>query len=649
MTLNRKLLLLAIVPLAFAFVPAGLLLVRTQSAVHEMDGLSTLSTLVWKMSDVERCLDEEADNWYMFRREHDNDAADVKTAARTRQDNARAATDAALAGYDGLLAGIDLAQLPAEIRRALEGIAQDRARLKEVRDLLYTRHTDAQSAEIAAYYLALREKLGGVLALLMDQSTNDAIVRKLQVLTKTIALRKNAMDAGRKIFWAIQTYNAQHKSIPAEFSVVIARSAQAAEKEWADAVAFSQGAVKARFLKLQQQGTWQQALGIIQENADRVALAQPPTILVQDEWSKYYDFIDKDLGVFVGWLRQDFTATCTTARADLARQRNLTVGLLLAGATGVLVITRRMARSIERPLRATAEKMAAAADAFSSRAEELASASQRLSNGASEQAASLEETSASVEELTATTKRNEEMAARTQESAHTAAGSATEGKQLLTTLTSTVKQVQTSGAAISQILKSIDQIAFQTNLLALNAAVEAARAGESGAGFAIVAEEVRALAQRSTAAARETAALLTGGDGGTGAAGGVVDGLGRIGEDCSRVLTHFESIVLTVTETDAQAAQIAKASTEQSAGLHQIAQAIHNIDQVTQNNAAASEQTAAAAHELIENARELKRAVAQLEAAIGVRMDTVATWDAATGAGDTSTAPTMEPVAPSRN
>ena len=208
MTLHRKLAILAAIPLLFAAIPAIMVLTRTQHAVAEMDGLNNLSRLVWKMAAVERCFDEEADNWYMFRREHDNDPKEVLQAARDRQDKARVATDKALAEYDAELQSADQSAFPPEIRSVLAGVAQDRSQLQAIRDLLYTKHTNSDSEHIEAYYQAIRAKLGSVLGLLIDQTTDTVVLRKLQTLCKTISMRKSFMEAGRRLFYGLQVYNA---------------------------------------------------------------------------------------------------------------------------------------------------------------------------------------------------------------------------------------------------------------------------------------------------------------------------------------------------------------------------------------------------------------------------------------------------------
>jgi len=621
MKLEQKLLLLAIAPLAFAVIPAALLVVRSHRVVVEMRGLDVFANLVWKMGDVEKCFDQEADNWYLFRAEHANDPADILAAARQKQDAARKATDAALAEYDRTLAGIDPALLPPAIRQLLDDIAAGRKDLVPTRTLLYQRHTDVQSAQIYDYYQRLRDKLGSMLAMLIDQTTNDVVARKLQVLTKTIALRQQGMEAGRKVFWSIQCWNRDHKLIDNDLLPVMVRGVEVADSHWDDVVTLSQGEVKKRIQAFNAQKAWQTPAGIIRDFANNLAKGIPPPALAESEWSKNYDIMDKTLGEFVQWLREDFTTTCAAIREQNIRERNLTAALMLAGIVLLLYLSRRLAQGIARPLKTTAAKLVTGASSFASEARALASAAEALSSGASEQASSLEETSSSLEELSATTGRNAETAHAALETAHAAARSAESGRSLLTTLTGTVGDVETSGGAITRILKTIDEIAFQTNILALNAAVEAARAGEAGAGFAVVAEEVRNLAKRSAEAARETTALLAGGGAATSGktTHGVVEGLGRIREDSLRVATQFDSLVAQIGQTDTQASEIARASDEQRRGLEVIASAIHKIDQVTQTNASSSQNVAAAAETLKSAADELAQAAAFLEQMVGAQ------------------------------
>jgi methyl-accepting chemotaxis protein len=205
------------------------------------------------------------------------------------------------------------------------------------------------------------------------------------------------------------------------------------------------------------------------------------------------------------------------------------------------------------------------------------------------------------------TRRNAESAQNAKVIAGKTRSAVENGAAGMQRMTAAMSGIKSSSAEISKIIKTIDEIAFQTNILALNAAVEAARAGEAGAGFAVVAEEVRALAQRSATAARETADKIE-------------IALHKSNEGAStsvEVEGMLTQIVQQVREMDTLVAEIATASGEQSQGIEQVTKAMAEMDRVTQANAAGAEESASAAHELSSQSTELRSAVDQLNAFTG--------------------------------
>ncbi|MDI1247482.1 MAG: methyl-accepting chemotaxis protein, partial [Lacunisphaera sp.] len=205
------------------------------------------------------------------------------------------------------------------------------------------------------------------------------------------------------------------------------------------------------------------------------------------------------------------------------------------------------------------------------------------------------------------TKRNADSAGRANELTRQARKAADTGASDMQAMDAAMKDIKTSSDDIAKIIKTIDEIAFQTNILALNAAVEAARAGEAGAGFAVVAEEVRSLAQRSATAAKETAAKIE--DAISKAAQGV--------QISGKVATSLGEIVDKVRQVDALIGEVATASREQNDGVHQINTAVSQMDKVVQSNAGSAEESAAAAQELNAQAAMLKHTVSDLQQLAG--------------------------------
>ncbi len=297
--------------------------------------------------------------------------------------------------------------------------------------------------------------------------------------------------------------------------------------------------------------------------------------------------------------------TTLSAEALSGRQKSLYLGL--AGVLVALGAAFFIVRSINRVLRAATDSLIAGSTEIVAAAGQVSGSSQSLAAGASQQAASLEETSASIEELTSMTKRNADSAGQARTLTQAARVSADASSASVAKLTAAMRELKVSGAEVAKIVKTIDEIAFQTNILALNAAVEAARVGEAGMGFAVVAEEVRNLAQRSAQAAKETA-------------GKIETSLAK-SEDGVRISAEVAAslggIITQVHQLDSLVTGITTASTEQAQGIEQVNQAVGQIDQITQANAAAAEEAAAASEELQAQAAELDGIVGHLLALVG--------------------------------
>ena len=305
-------------------------------------------------------------------------------------------------------------------------------------------------------------------------------------------------------------------------------------------------------------------------------------------------------------IRHGATAAAGITHATAFAQRSVWIGLGGAFALGIFIAAFITIR-VSKLLRGLARDLGDGADQVAAAAGQVSGSSQTLADGSSTQAASLEETSASLEELSSMTKRNAESAQQAKQTAGAARVSADAGSQQMQAMVGAVDAIRTASADISKILKTIDEIAFQTNILALNAAVEAARAGEAGAGFAVVAEEVRALAQRCASAAKETAVKID--DSVAKSQQGV--------EISAEVAKGFATIQEQIRQLDTLVAEIATASNEQSQGIGQVTTAVAQMDKVTQSNAATAEESAAAAEELSAQSVVLKEGVASLQNLVG--------------------------------
>jgi methyl-accepting chemotaxis protein len=306
------------------------------------------------------------------------------------------------------------------------------------------------------------------------------------------------------------------------------------------------------------------------------------------------------------------------------------IAAVSAGALFACAIAYFVTRSVTRPVVRLAAQLSAVSGDTSAAAVELAKASQTLASAASQQAAGAEESAASITTMRDQTRASMDLTNEAADLMRANIRTSGESRRAMADMNRRMAEMHADSREITKIITGIDQIAFQTKLLALNAAVEAARAGEVGAGFAVVAEEVRGLALRSAEAAKSTQNLL--------------ERMGRqITENATAskgVNINFEAIVETANVIGGKVETLRATSQEIVSGLGQVNTASLLTAKTAQDVASVSEETGAASEEVSAQAKSMRHIASELNTIVyGSRGEPRASEVAAAPAHSRASAP----------
>lgn len=318
--------------------------------------------------------------------------------------------------------------------------------------------------------------------------------------------------------------------------------------------------------------------------------------------------LNKAKAEFSGDLDQELSAL----QRRSAQQRWL--AMIVFAATilvAALIVHITIRRSITGPVLRVIHGVQEAADEAAQASEQMSESGGVVARDAQEQAACVQETSASLAEMSATTMENATRAGEADKLMQEASKTVQEAAQAMEGLTNSMNLISKSSSQVAAVLKSIDEIAFHTNILALNAAVEAARAGEAGAGFSVVADEVRSLAHRAAEAARNSGEIIE----------RTIADVNKGVELATVAHEAFGNVTTKIAGGSQVMSQIAASSDEQARGITNIGQAIHRIELLTQNNAANAHKTAEAAAAMGSQVTATRKHIDELVAVVGDQGD----------------------------
>ncbi len=349
-----------------------------------------------------------------------------------------------------------------------------------------------------------------------------------------------------------------------------------------------------------------QALQNANERATQQALlanyAQAQQILIEES-NPAFDSLLRAVGKLQQATSNYESGIEAQAEARGSRAQTLILILSAAAMAGLFAASILLLRSMNHRLRRAARELAATSGDTAESASRLHSSSRDLAERASGQAASLEETASAALEISVMTRQNTANSKAAADTMNQAVAQVNDANTRLQQMVASMDEINSSSQKVSRIIRTIDEIAFQTNILALNAAVEAARAGAAGAGFGVVADEVRSLARRCAQAAQETSELIE--------ESAIKSSEGK--KRLEQVAVAIQSITESARHAKTLVDKISRAGEEQAHGIEQVSQAIEGMKQATEIAGSHAQAGAEGGEKLSSQAASMQATVAQLQ------------------------------------
>ncbi len=577
MTIRRQILSLVGVAIAFSLVLAGALFWESSKELSSLNRFDKVAVLLVRFSELSNSLTNEANSsWDAWSEDSQGKSGEgVSTFAGNVE-----RSDSIFDQIDGVIASLELDAYSPRFQKMASSFGALRSEVEGYRSSVIGPERAENNWPTTQEYKKAIESVVVTIPLLSGETTNGELLRRMVVAGTLVRFKlEYTSEAGALLYWL------QNGVLTQESRIVSSAYLKLAREQLITLQHFSTESVRENIVT----SLDNEDLAAFFDACDAVVATEGMDV---DDGKALFDEVSEpikrlDVGVddciaFSGSEVLDFTQD-EISKASWARTRSLILGLLCLVACAVLGVV--FAGRISRTVRGVADTLYDDAQKGWEYAKLFERASTTLADGGAKQAASIEQISASMTEMAASSRDNIDSLERAQQKGEKANGSAVKGKAEMENLLLAMVGMDESSRQISEIAKTIEEIAFQTNILALNAAVEAARAGEAGAGFAVVADEVRSLAQKSAASATSTRDQIE-------------QAIKRIekGEEMSRrVDQDLDEILSNTDELKAEIDSISGVSEQQCLAIEQVSVAITSIDSVTQENASSAEEMASTA------------------------------------------------------